>query len=396
MRFRFPDADERKLRERVLASADAFLAQVRGRADELARARAPACREFFREGFSAIDARLDADVIDAPGAERTVALLARGDRGVAPLLDALESRLPVLPGLRLVCGTPALPTERAIARVAEELSVDLADARARAGFARGHLLELVIYASAFASSADERALDAAELLVANVLGDRVFEDWIGEVRVAPLPRKSALRVLDNDPIEEKSFPLAALAETVGAAVEGLIAGLPEGAFWRRERDSEQSWTMFELEPELAHDYAGQDDLAIATTLAPEMLKCFLRGQPFSSLRFSRHGERFVYLKLDGEGRSSEHRLASRRELEDRLSDALSRAGLGSVVGNGIGVRYAYVDLALTNLDGAIERVRAVAREARVAERSWLLFCDADLAYEWLGIWDETPAPPFAG
>jgi hypothetical protein len=203
-----------------------------------------------------------------------------------------------------------------------------------------------------------------------------------------------LPLIDKDRTEERTFELSSLAETVGAAVEGVIAGLPERALWKERRESEEGWTMFELEPELAHDYASQDDLAIATTLAPEMLKCFLRGQPFSSLRFSRHGERFAYLKLDGEGAESEARLSSRRELEDRLVDGLCAAGLGTVVGNGLGVRYEYVDLALANLDDAIDRVRTVARDAEVSPRSWLLFCDSDLGAEWLGIWDETPPPPF--
>jgi hypothetical protein len=150
--------------------------------------------------------------------------------------------------------------------------------------------------------------------------------------------------------------------------------------------------MFELEPEVQYDYAAQDDLAIATTLAPELLKCFLRGQPFSCARFSRFGERFCYLKLDGDGERSEPRLLARRALEDALSEALPNAGAGAVIGNGLGIRYAYVDLALANLDAAVLRALEVARKCGVPRRSWLLFCDGDLAAEWVGVWPDTPPP----
>jgi hypothetical protein len=376
----------------VLSSADEFLTRAAASATELSRAHARACRDFFGEGFASLDARLDAEVIDAPGPERVIALTARGDRSAQPLVDAICARAPSISPLRLSPGAPAQPRDAAIRRVQEELSFDVSDARVRAGFARGHLLELLIQSAAFADAADDRAIDAAELLVASLLGESVFEDWIGEVRVAPLPRKSLLPVLDNAATEGRFFPLAELCETAGTAIEGVIAGLPERTFWKRGRESEDGWTMFELEPELAHDYAAQDDLAIATTCAPEMLKCFLRGQPFSSLRFSRHAERFCYLKLDGEGQSSEARLAARRALEDRLSDVLGRDGLGAVIGNGMGVRYAYVDLALANLDAAVERTAAIAREAGVPRRSWLLFCDGALAAEWVGVRDDTPPP----
>jgi hypothetical protein len=53
----------------------------------------------------------------------------------------------------------------------------------------------------------------------------------------------------------------------------------------------------------------------------------------------------------------------------------------------------YVDLALAASSDAIAAVIETARRANVAERSWILFCDADYADEWVPVWPNTPAPP---
>jgi hypothetical protein len=392
MRFLFADhsAAERSARERVLAESDALWSFVRERAAELAIMSRRELEARLRERLSAIDPRIGVDLLDGDD-RRAIVLSPGGARPLRPVIEAIAGRAPALPRLRVLTALPPGSIEYALQRVRDELGVDLTEARVRAGFARGHLLDIAVFAPDFASNNDERALEAAELVVQLLIGERLYDDWIGELRVGPLPRRSPLRVVDNEPVAERTFPLAELRDAVGAAVEGLLAGLPSGPLWRRASGAD--WTMFELEPELAYDYAAQDDLAIATTLAPEMLKCFLRGQPFSSQRFSRSGERFCYLKLDGDGVDSEARLLSRRALEDAL-EALAQERRGVVIGNGLGVRYAYVDLALADLDGSIQRVLAIARAAGVPRRSWLLFCDTDLAAEWVGVWDDGPPPPF--
>jgi hypothetical protein len=100
---------------------------------------------------------------------------------------------------------------------------------------------------------------------------------------------------------------------------------------------------------------------------------------------------FAYLKLESRG-AAEERLAFRTALEDAIAKELPR-GAGRVIGNGLGVRYVYVDLALADLGAAVPCVTAAARSSSVAERSWLLFCDSDWADEWIGVWETTPPPP---
>jgi hypothetical protein len=117
------------------------------------------------------------------------------------------------------------------------------------------------------------------------------------------------------------------------------------------------------------------------------------GVSFCSERFSRVGEMFCYLKIDGgDGLDAAH-FGDRGDIEDGLDAALIPAELGCVVGGGTGKMYAYIDLALLDVLAAAEAIRTVLRKGNINRRTWLLFHDADLADEWIGIYDDTPAPP---
>jgi hypothetical protein len=150
--------------------------------------------------------------------------------------------------------------------------------------------------------------------------------------------------------------------------------------------------MLEATPEPRADHEAQDDLLLATTRYPEMLKCFLEGRPFSSRRFSKLGELFVYLKFDQLELSAAERLAHRTRIEDALDLCLRRERLGAVIGNGLGLRYGYLDFALLDPKRALEVLAASGRELALPKRSWLRFCDSLREREWLGIWPDSPSP----
>lgn len=271
-----------------------------------------------------------------------------------------------------------------LARLGAE-GIDLSRARARAGFSRGHLLELVLLDPAFGSSRDELAQRTADRAADALLGAQLVDDWIGQVDVAPLARGGLLEIAGG--ANEQSLPLAELQSAVLAAIDGLLAGLPEAPHHARAGAGE--WTLFELEPEQADDVAAQNDLVLATTSVPELLKAFLQGLPVYSGRFSRHGELFCYIKLESDGRADEQRLAERSALEDAINAALVKAGAGCVVGNGLGLCHSYIDLAIADLAGAAPILRGCVE----GQRAWLLFCDSDRAGDWLALVDDGRPPP---
>ena len=286
-------------------------------------------------------------------------------------------------------GRPALELDVALAAVRAETGVDLGRAVARAGFARGHLLDVVIrLPGARGTDAEE---DAAERLVTSLLGEALADDWLDQVTLEPAPHGGALSVLQSVPEQGSYFPLEELPAAVGAAVRGLYAGLPAEPLWAS--GGEQRWTLLELDVDRSDDYARQADVALCATFLPEMLKCYLSGSPFASLRFSRHGEVFAYLKHESAGGDAREVLAARRVLEDALDAALVVERCGRVVGSGMGVVYSYVDFALVSLEGALDVIRTVASRVGLPPRSWLLFCDSTLADDWAAVHPAAPLPP---
>ncbi|MBI3204726.1 MAG: hypothetical protein HYZ29_24540 [Myxococcales bacterium] len=370
MRFLHASVDEAREREALAARVDAMLEQL-----------TPANAS---EKVAEIHPRLDAEVL----ADGSIVVTPRGERQLRPLAAFVVERGARHGRLRFTTHRPPQPFAEMVATVQTEHGFDLSSAQARAGFSRGHLLELVVYGSGFGGHTDACALAAAERAAEVLLGERVLDDWIGKIDADPLPKGGPLRVVQRDAAPR--FALSELPQTIAGAVEGLVQSLPDLASLSGSRDG---WVLFEAEPEAAADYRAQDDVALASGALPELLKCFLEGAPFSSKRFVRGGAQVAYLKLDARGTPFEQRIAQRAKLEDALTAALAARRLGAVIGNGLGLRYAYVDLALAPGNEALALVSHVARTAEVSRRSWLQFCDSDLGSEWLGVWPDSPPPP---
>jgi len=297
---------------------------------------------------------------------------------------------PVLPGVTFQRHGRALPLELALDDVRARTGFDLSFARARVGFSRGHLLEVVLHSHRFASTADEGALGAADLLVSRLIGDLHYHEWIGAVDVAPAPRGGPLRVVTESADVASTLTLAELAPAVQRAIEQVDEALPAERY--HERKQREGWTMLDCFPEMQTDYSLADDLAMASTLVPEALKCFLQGSRFSSRRFSRHGERLVYVKIDAASSTPEQRHALGVAVEDAIDAALVPLRAGCAVGAGIGLRYVYVFVMLEGL----EHCRALSdalRPLKVDPRSWILFCDIGWEHEWIGLCESTPTPP---
>jgi hypothetical protein len=355
----------------------------------------PVERQRLEHALTAIARRaapgihVELDALD--GRELRVIVAPDSEIGGGPLAEEFVLRAPRGRKLSAVRFRPEAGAPAAVAEVRARTGVDLERARVRLGFSRGHLLEAVVYSPGFSSAADENARDAAWLLIERLVGEELAHDFVGSVDVAPLPRGGALHVINDGPTAaESTLPLAEVLPAAEAAVRGLYAELPEApyhAFCERA-----DWTLLELEPVPANDYGEKDDLVFVSTMLPEATKCFLQGSRFSSSRFSKHGERFVYLKLDAARRSSAERHDLRLALEDSLNGVLVPGGVGCVVGAGIGLRYLYLDLALQNLEHGVrvacERVRKLGLELP----GWALFCDTGWEHEWAPIGLVGPPP----
>jgi hypothetical protein len=399
MRIRFAarsDEDEAlaltKMRERM----DAFWRQCEGRVTESdAWCSDPAERERLERALTASafraapGIRVELDALDGGGCR--VVIAPDSEIGGGPLADEFVLRAPRASMLSAVRFRPEAGVQASVDAVRARTGVDLALARVRMGFSRGHLLEAVVYSPSFSSAADESGRDAASLLIERLVGEELAHDFVGSVDVAPLPRGGALRVINDGPTAvEATLSLAEVLPAAEAAVRGLYAELPEAPYHAFCERAE--WTLLELSPSPADDYGEKDDLAFVSTMLPEATKCFLQGSPFSSSRFSRHGERFAYLKLDAGPCSPAERHALRLELEDSLNGVLVPGGIGCVVGAGIGLRYLYLDLALQNLDHGVRVACDRVRKLGLELPGWALFCETGWEHEWVAIGVHGPPP----
>ncbi|HYP98384.1 MAG TPA: hypothetical protein VER96_06905 [Polyangiaceae bacterium] len=280
-----------------------------------------------------------------------------------------------------------LPRELALSQVHARSGLDFERARARVGFARGHLLDVVVYLPGGNGHALET--EAAEELVQLLVGEELFERWIGNVVATPTVRGGLLTVINESAEDRSALPLDTLLESVRAAIAGLKRGLEQSPF--ACGSSSEDWFAFELSPEPAADYAAQDDLLFCTTRVPEPKKCFLHGERFFSGRFTASSALFTYLKYDTNETSFEARLAERSKFE-QLIERIIPIRDGTMVGFGLGRRYGYIDLLLADPDCARQRLLPALRGASISKQSWVLFCDTELNSEFLPVYSDSPRP----
>jgi hypothetical protein len=336
--------------------------------------------------FSELDERLVLAVVDGAAHGAPCAELGVLESSAWPLAQLVLEQTGDDIGHVLSLGRAPCALAQALQSIARVHHVDLSRATLRAGFSRGHLLEITLRVPG--GNAAENEQIAAEELVRAVLGDRVFETWIGAVHVTPAPRGGPLRVLDSR-APRAELTLHELFDTVAAAALGVQRGLPEQPWLDRlslasaPESTQADWSMLEVEPVPGARGVDKQDLMLASTCTPELLRCYLDGSPCASRRFARHGERFVFLSYADSERSAERRVARRARIEAALSERLR--GVAAVTGVGLGLHTTYVDLVLCNLETGLGRLVAELRDLELPRHSFIQFFDSELSEEWCSI-----------
>ena len=303
------------------------------------------------------------------------------NRHLRPLVAEILRRAPALDGWELYPYRLPESIETTHETVTARTGGDLSGALCHVAPGENHLVDLTFYFPHFAHEDQDRRhfLVATEAL----LGEEILDKWIGAIAVKPIAEARGA-----DPLEE--LP-ARVRDTIGQ-IQAILA--PGPCF---QLSGREEWSLLELEPPDdpdpdVRDYPHQRDLFLGKAMLLEMWKAAHSGLAFASERFSRVGETFCYVKLDGRDGLDDETFADKADIEDALDAALMPAGLGCHVGGGTGRWYSYVDLALTDVDKGLEVVRQVLSAGNVPRRSWILFFDEDWAHEWVGVYDDTPPP----
>lgn len=234
----------------------------------------------------------------------------------------------------------------------------------------------VEFPSSMIRSDNRLARHQAFVLLESALGEAVLNEWVGEIGV--------------EPATGRSRRLEGLPAAVDEAIAEIIGELPKRPLFADKEAA--TGTVMKADPSPADDYPSQTDLLVGTTLNEELWRNARSNVPFFSRRYSACGEMFCYLKMDGKDLTGEI-FRDKAEIEDAIDGRLLGDRSGCFVGGGTGLRYSYVDLALTDVPRAIPAIREVLRAGRITRRSWLLFHDSEWRHEWVGIWDDSPPPP---
>lgn len=358
--------------------------------------------EFMRSNLGAIDARLMWEYGPGliKGGHRLV-ITPEAERGLRPLAAEIVARAPDIPAWEFYRYRLAESVEDAEAAVRGRVQEELGGTFVTAAIGEHRKIDLTFHHVDTQGPDDERANHIAFVATETLLSEMTLDQWIGTIDVAKAPKPGLLGRLRGDPGDRRLLPLDRLKPTVDALIESMRDQLPAKPLHEYEDVAQATplntpggeWCTVSLEPPERDDYAQRTDLYVASTGVIELWQTLLRDGAFDSRRFSRHEETFCYIKVEGGGDFESTGFADRGEAEDAINDALRAANLGCSFGGGTGHRYWYIDLALSDVDAATVVIRDVLRGGSVARRAWLLFFDADLCDEWVGVYDDTPPPP---
>jgi hypothetical protein len=309
-----------------------------------------------------------------------------------PLVRAIVERVPAIDGWEFYEYRLAEDMEMVRETVEGRTGVDVTDFKVRASRGDQQRVDVIYTSPAVADAKDSDANNAAFVATESVLGEKCLNNWIGAIEVAPPRRNGHKSLPGGGPKESPAFRgLDGLKETVDALIGSMREQLQPRPHWQWVEGAE--WTMWQLQPDQADDYCEQQDLFVGKSANVEQWTAAHTGGIFTSERFSRCGETFCYLKIDGSEGLGEGGFTDKAEIEDALDAVLKPGKLGCHIGGGTGLRYSYIDLALTDVDRGIQAVRQRLQAGKAPKRSWIQFFDSDLAAEWVGVYDNSPPPP---
>ena len=310
------------------------------------------------------------------------------NRGLRPLVTTLLEHAPELPGWEFYPHRLPEVMEILPGTMEARTGGDVSDVLVQVARVGEHHVGLRFLGPRTTSDGDKQAMHDAFVAAETLLGEEWLDHWIGPIEVAPL---SAAQSGDED-WPTPPMPLSRLYEAVKSTIAWIRDDLPERPYYEWADDA--SWSGFELQPEEGDDFPERMDLIALITCNQELAAATFRPG-FHSERFSRRGETFCYLKIDGSDGLEPGGFEDREDMEEALLAVLKPDGLGTVCGGGTGLRYSYIDLALTDVEKCIPLIQEALRAGKIPFRTWLLFHDAYLCDEWIGIYDDTPAPPRA-
>lgn len=388
----FADAEEAAVRRAVLLRVDRWWTEFGRKRDEISaifNQQAQWDLPGWMDGtLQVVDPALKWEFGPAvKGEGHRLVITPEWRKDLAPLVQTILQRAPTLEGWEFYGYRLREALDDAEAAVEGRTGVSLQGATASASIGQWNRIDLKF---AIPGVDESQAAEAAFIATEVLLGEKTLNEWIGAIVGEPAPK--SLFGLRKKSAGPNFMALDRLPDMVDALIGSVQDGLPETPLSLSSREGQ--WSSLELhKPDPADEYPQWRDQFVAITPNALLWEAMHFDPGFASTRFSRCGEVFGCLKIDGENGLTGSRFADRAEIDDALHEALSAAKVGTTIGGGTGLRYSYIDLALTNLPKAAGVIRDVLQAGKLPHRTWIQFFDAELAAEWVGVYDDTPPPP---
>lgn len=230
-------------------------------------------------------------------------------------------------------------------------------------------IDLTAHGQGNAKTLADQALQAASI----VLGEEVDRDWLGFIDGEPTAKAGLFGRLRKQPAEP--FDPADFAERFRATIADAKSQMPRQPYASVPPDNREV-VLFKADQ--IHPDHRRCDLITFTTSSETYGKAILSRGRFSSRCHSLHDEWFLYLRIPRTADAPFDDIGERATIEDRLHEALSTDGIGGMVAAGHGQEAVYIDLAVTDIAVAVERIARTLRGEICADAATLHFLDQGL------------------
>ncbi len=250
-------------------------------------------------------------------------------------------------------------------------------------------IELVFLSSQFKRDHDDSDQYACFVICELLLGEELLEKWVGDISTRCLQRPLQEKIINlfgrtkHDPAEG-SLPVDELLQTVVSLRNQIHRELPSAPYHKGKFE--------EFSGIFLHAKDGTLPSRFTFNIAlPNVISAINNRFLFHSEQFSKHGEKFCYLKIN-DMEKIRTSVEARGMLEDLVDAALRAEDVGCVFGGGAGQESAFIDLILQDVERAVPILRELAKKEGLSDRSWLLFHDISWSGEWVGLLPSSPLP----
>ncbi len=305
-----------------------------------------------------------------------------------PLVKTIVEMAPHIEGWSFLPVRPALSVDVLQSIFESRTGLSIPETKISCVRSSRNVVDVTFFSDSFSGENDREDIETAYCLCEYLVGEDTLNKWIGTITTQVI-NTSAGRIVSlfarDKPIDmTHTKSLSEFAQAVDKVVLEIKLQIDDEPL---RLQILQPAELLTFEDAASHSAATRRTFVSAKK---DIVESIVLNGLFYSERFTKHGERFCYLKITG----GELLVATEWfvKLRGQVDQQLRAAEAGCVFGFGHDAEHLFIDLAIENFDEAVVVLRNVAQQEKLPVNSWLLFFDTELEQEWIGLFGETVAP----